>query len=65
MCNNVEYLSICLHFVDERYDIHEEFVAFLKLAKVRATDIADAIVSTLKEFGWFKGNTMSGKKSGS
>ena len=51
MCNNVEYLPICLHFVDERYDIHEEFVAFLKLAKVQATDIADAIVSTLKEFG--------------
>ena len=41
--HNVEYLPLCLRFVDEKYDIREEFVSF-KLARVRATDIANAIV---------------------
>ena len=28
--HNVEYLRLCLRFVDEKYDIHEEFVSFIK-----------------------------------
>ena len=42
--HDVEYLPLCLHFVDRKYDIREEFVSFIKLARVRATDIANAIV---------------------
>lgn len=32
--HNVEYFQLCLRFVDERYDIREEFVAFIKLARI-------------------------------
>lgn len=69
--HNVEYLPLCLRFVDEKYDIREEFVSF---ARVRATDIANAIVSMLEELGlsladlrgqgYDGASTMSGEKSG-
>ena len=59
---------------DERDNIREEFVAFIKLARVRATDIANAIVSMLEELGFslddlrgqgYDGaSTMSGEKAG-
>ena len=70
----MEYLPLCLRFVEEKYDIREEFVSFIKLARVRATDIANAIVSMLEELGLSLGDlrgqgydgasTMSGEKSG-
>ena len=41
--HNVEYLPLCLRFVDKKYDIRKEFF-FIKLARIRATDIANAIV---------------------
>ena len=54
--------------------IREEFVAFLKLNRVRAVDIADAIVkflenlglslSELRVQGYDGASTMSGHKSG-
>ena len=69
----MEYLPLCLRFVEEKYDIREELVSF-KLARVRATDIANAIVSMLEELGLSLGDlrgqgydgasTMSGEKSG-
>ena len=72
--HNVEYLPLCLRFVDESCDIREEFVAFLKLPRVRATDIANAIVSMLEGLGlslqdlrgqgYDGASTMSGEKSG-
>ena len=50
-CHNVEHLPLCLHFVDEKCEIQEEFIRFLKLERVRAIDITDAIVNSLKGMG--------------
>ena len=72
--HNVEYLPLCLRFVNEACDIREEFVAFVKLSRVRATDIANAIISTLEDVGlslqdlrgqgYDGASTVSGEKSG-
>ena len=72
--HNVEYLALCLRFVDEKCDIREEFIKFVKLERVRASDIATAIVNTLEGLGLslneLRGQgydgaaTMSGEKSG-
>ena len=45
--HNTEHLALRLHFVDEKCDIREDFVAFVKLERVRANDITNAIVTTL------------------
>ena len=73
-CHNVEHFPICLRFVDSEYNIREEFVAFVKLARVRAVDIADAIMKTLENLGlslsslrgqgYDGASTMSGAKTG-
>ena len=42
--HNVEHLCFCLRFVDDQAQIREEFITFLKLERVRAVDITDAIV---------------------
>ena len=72
--HNEEHLPLCLHFVDENSEIQEEFVNFLKLERVRAVDITNAIVSCLERLGLsfndlrgqgYDGvSTMSGEKSG-
>ena len=72
--HNVEHLALCLRFVDEKCDIREEFVTFVKLERVRASDITTAIVNTLEGLGLslneLRGQgydgaaTMSGHKSG-
>lgn len=72
--HNVEHMPICLRFVDERCDIREDFVAFVRLDRVRATDITKAIVATIEELGLslneLRGRgydgaaTMKGEKSG-
>ena len=49
--HNVEHLPICVRFVDRDFNIREELVALLKLARVRAVDIADAITETLTNLG--------------
>ena len=71
---NVEYLPLSLCFVDERCNICEEFVDFIKLERVQTIDIANAIVSMLEELGFslddlrgqgYNGaSTMRGEKSG-
>ena len=73
-CHNVEHLPLCLRFVDEKSEIREEFVTFLKMERVRAVDITNAIVSCLEGLGLSLNNlrgqgydgasTMSGEKSG-
>ena len=73
-CHNVEQLPVCLRFVDSEGSIHEEFVAFLKLNRVRPVDIADALVKCLENLGlslselhgqgYDGASTMSGHKSG-
>ena len=45
--HNVEHLVLCIRFVDSNLDIREEFIPFLKLERVRAMDITDAIVGTV------------------
>ena len=50
-CHNVEHMPICLHFVDKECDIREEIVGFVKLQRVRAVDIAEAIVATIENLG--------------
>ena len=72
--HNVEHLPICVQFVDRDFNIKEELVALLKLARVRAVDIADAISETLTNLGlslnglrgqgYDGASTMSGAKSG-
>ena len=49
--HNVEHMALCLCYVDESCDIQEKFVALLKSERVRANDITNAIVSTLKYLG--------------
>lgn len=49
--HNVEHMALCLRYVDESCDIQEKFVAFLKLQRVRASDITNAIVNTLENLG--------------
>lgn len=42
--HNSEYLALCLHFVDTSNRIREELIGFVKMQRVRAADVADAIV---------------------
>ena len=73
-CHNVEHLPICIRFVDSLSNIREEFLSFVKLERVRASDIASAIIETLEGFGLSLGSlrgqgydgasTMSGEKAG-
>lgn len=72
--HNIEHLPLCIRFVDAKSEIPEEFVAFIRLERVRAVDIADAIVGSLEGFGlslnelrgqgYDGASTMSGEKTG-
>ena len=72
--HNVEHLPICVRFVDSENHIREDFVSFIKLERVRAVDIADAIVKCLENLGlslsdlrgqgYDGASTMSGVKNG-
>ena len=70
-CHNV---AICLRFVDDKNEIREEVITFVKLERVRANDIANAIIQSLEGFGlsldglrgqgYDGASTMSGQKGG-
>ena len=72
--HNVEHLALCLRYVDENCNIREDFVTFVKLERVRALDIANAIIQTLEGFGlslsklrgqgYDGASTMSGERAG-
>jgi len=72
--HNVEHMALCLHFVDENCDVPEQFIGFVKLERVRANDIANAIIITLEDLklslmhlrgqGYDGAANMSGQKSG-
>lgn len=72
--HNVEHLPICLRFVDAHNNIREEFIAFIRMERVRAVDISCAIIATLEGLGLSLNNlrgqgydgasTMSGEKGG-
>ena len=44
-------LAFCVCFVYAMRDIREEFVAFVKLQRVRAFDIMNTIISKMEELG--------------
>ncbi len=72
-CHNEEHSPICICFVDHSDEIREEFVTFVKLERVRANDIANAIIQSLEGFGlslndirgqgYDGASTMSGQKA--
>ena len=72
--HNVEHLALCLRYVDESNEIQEKFIEFIKLPRVRAMDIATAIVAAIEDLGLSLTNlrgqgydgasNMSGHKSG-
>ena len=50
--HNEEHLPIiCIRYVDEDGEVQEAFVAFIKLQRVRASDIAEAIIATSEGVG--------------
>ena len=49
--HNVEHMPICLCFVDEKCDIREDFMTFVRLERVRASDITKAIVDSIEGLG--------------
>ena len=49
--HNTEHLALCIRFVDVHCQIREEFVGFVKLERVRASDIASAILTFLSNVG--------------
>ena len=72
-CHNVDHMPVCLRFVDKECDIRE-VIGFVKFKRVRAVDIADAIVITIENLGlslsglrgqgYDGASTMSGAKAG-
>ena len=46
--HNVEHMPICLRFVDKKYNIREDFMTFVRLERVRASDITKAIVDSIE-----------------
>ena len=44
-----EHLAICTRFVDEKKDIREEFLTFIKLERITGEAIAENILAFLKE----------------
>ena len=49
--NNTEHLALRLCFFDTHCDIREEFVGFVKLQRIRACDIASAILAYISDIG--------------
>ena len=71
---NVEHLALCLRFVDLSGQIREEFISFIKMVRVRAVDIEEAITKQLTDIslsfdylhgqGYDGASTLSGERSG-
>ena len=47
--HNEEHLAICARFVDEKKDVREEFLTFIKLERITGEKIAETILAFLKE----------------
>ena len=63
-CHNVEHLPICIRFVDSDCNIREEFIAFIRLVRVRASDISEAIVNSIENIGLSLSNLRGQKYDG-
>ena len=65
---------MCLRFVHSSCNIREELITFVKLERVRAVDIVDAITQSIENLvlslsdirgqGYDGASTMSGSKNG-
>ena len=72
--HNTEYMAVCVRFVDATASIREEFVALVKLERVHAVDISNALqdvirkvglsLSQLRGQGYDGASTMSGERGG-
>ena len=72
--HGVEHLHTCLRIVDEHCDICEDFIGFVKLKRIRAIDITEAIIHSIESLGlslcnlrgqgYDGASTMSGVKAG-
>ena len=49
--HNVEQMPICFRFVNEKCDIREDFMTFVRLERVRASDITKVIVDSIEGLG--------------
>ena len=47
--DNEEHLAICARFVDEKKDVREELLTFIKLERITGEKIAENILAFLKE----------------
>ena len=47
--HNEEHLAICARFVDEKKDVREEFLTFIKLERITGEKIAESILAFLRE----------------
>lgn len=47
--HNEEHLAICARFIDEKKDVREEFLTFIKLERITREKIAENILAFLKE----------------
>jgi hypothetical protein len=49
--STTEQISLCVRYVNREYEVCEEFLGFTKVSKMDAESIADAIVTTVKQWG--------------
>lgn len=49
--HNTEHLPICIRYIDDDNNTWEDFVSFVRLERVRASDIAEAIIKCLNDLG--------------
>ena len=47
--HNEEHLAICARFVDEKKDVREEFLTFIKFERIIGEKIAENILAFMKE----------------
>ena len=46
-CSNCEQLCICIRWVDQHFDIHEDFIGLVQLDRTDADSICQAIKDVL------------------
>jgi len=45
----IEHLALCIRYVGTNCNIQEKFMEFIKLPRIRATDIAVAIMNAIED----------------
>ena len=54
MSHNVEHLAVCAHFVDNKREVHEEFLSLIRLERITGKQMAQALITFLQDnlFNW-------------